>query len=163
MPELWHVYQEKWGIGKPFMLLLDLNKSRPKQCNRKTMADTSFFITQMFPFHLGIGREMITLEIFSHSLIYVLRDHIQEKYSIFNIIKAPTCYYILQEKKKIQVTGDLKITFWAYLTNTADIFESLMFIHHDFYNTLTLCVKYINFLFMNLWLDFWSEYKLKQH
>lgn len=43
------------------------------------MADTSFFVTQMFLFHLGIGREMMALEIFSHSLIYILRDHISRE------------------------------------------------------------------------------------
>lgn len=75
-------------------------------------ADTLFFSPEMFLFLPGVGREMMTLEIFLYSLIYILRDHMvfQETCSIFSIVKAPTCHSVLQGKK-IHATSNLKNTF----------------------------------------------------
>lgn len=54
----------------------------------------------------------MTLGIFSYSLICILRDPrvFFKKLSTFNVVKAPTCHYILQEKKKIGSTGNLRNT-----------------------------------------------------
>ena len=101
---------------------------------------------------------------FFRTLIYILRKPkvFWEKCTIFNVVRALICHYILLEKKK-EVQLVIWKTHFESISQTLKTYESLMC--SNFYIKLTLCVKelFFFFFFLKLWQNFWSGYKLKKY
>ena len=139
-----------------FMVISDLYNHRWKQW-RGQLTNTFLFYTMMLPVHLGGGREMMTLEgflfffcffffCFFRTLIYILRKPkvFWEKCTIFNVVRALICHYILLEKKK-EVQLVIWKTHFESISQILKTYESLMC--SNFYIKLTLCVKELFFFF----------------